>query len=187
MKKLLKTIIGLVTLLIAHSAGATLIGTQIDVSYINESNPTGDISTSVIVEAGNADAFQFGLSGVFGFTIDIEDSMISMLCTGGYCNDTPDLGPVHYIFEGLDWGGLGSLIDVSLDPASDCTLCLASVNLLNPTSFEVVLDNNANPGPGDTLIVNLESTHVPEPSILALLSASFIAFGFARRKRKALF
>lgn len=185
MKKLLKTMVGLVTLLSAHTAGATLIGSQIDVSYINEGNPGGNSATSVIVQAGNADAFQFGFSSVFGFTIDIEDSMILMDCTGGFCNTTPDLGPVHYIFEGLDWGGTGSLISASLDPASDCALCLASVNLINPTSFEVVLDDNANPGPGDTLIVNLESTHVPEPSILALLGVGFLGFGFARRKRDA--
>jgi hypothetical protein len=168
----------------ANTAFATLIGTTIDVSYVNDGNADGNTSTSVVVEAGSGDAFQFGFWGTKGFTIDIEDSAISFLCTGGFCNYTPDLGPVHYIVEGLDWGGNGFLSAVTLDALSNCSLCNASVNLLSATSFELFLPHAANPAPDDTLIVNLEAIHVPEPGTLALLSLGLAGMGLARRRKR---
>lgn len=74
---------------------ATLIGSTVLVDYVNDGNPAGNASTSVVVQAGSADAFQFGFSGDRGFTIDIGASDILMTCTGGFCNTNPDLGPAH--------------------------------------------------------------------------------------------
>ncbi len=186
MKKGKLAALALLSYLVAGTASASLIGTEIGVDYINDGNPAGNASTTVTVQAGSGDAFQFGFSGIYGFTIDIEESYISMLCTGGFCNTTPDLGPVHYIFSGLDWGGSAYLGGVSLDGSSNCPLCSASVSLLSPTSFELLMPNLANPAPNDTLLINLQAVSVSEPSSLALflIGAGLAGSGFTRKRKK---
>ncbi len=186
MKKGKLAALALLSYLVAGTASASLIGTEIGVDYINDGNPAGNASTTVTVQAGSGDAFQFGFSGIYGFTIDIEESYISMLCTGGFCNTTPDLGPVHYVFSGLDWGDTAYLGGVSLDALSNCPLCGASVSLLSPTSFEVLLPNLANPAPNDTLLINLQAVSVPEPSSLALflIGAGLAGRGLTRKRKE---
>lgn len=181
MNKLFGCLGVLALLLYVQSANATLIGTTVQVDYVNDGNTAGNASTSVVVQAGNADAFQFGFLGLDGFTIDIGDSGILMTCTGGFCNTTPDLGPQHYIFTGLDLGGP---LTAMLDPSSNCPLCSVSLNVLSPTSLDVVLANNANPNLNDTLAIDLGSaSSVPEPSSLMLLAVGLIGVGFNRRKK----
>lgn len=185
MKKLLGCLGGLALLCSVQAANASLVGTTINVDYVNDGNPAGNASTSVVVQDGSADAFQFGFGGTDGFTIDIGASGILMTCTGGFCNTNPDLGPAHYIFSGLDWGGTSLLTGASLDPTTNCPLCDESLNILTPTSLDVVLANNANPNLNDTLVVNLQnSASVPEPSTLMLLAIGLTGLGFSLRKKK---
>ena len=175
MKNIALILLLLDALLEVNAASAGLIGTNVDVDYVNDGNTTGNTSTSVTVQAGSGDAFQFGFSGFAGFTIDIEDTFVSLLCTGLACNTNPDLGPQYYIFSGLAM----DLASVSLDPSSGCALCSASVSLLSSTSFEIRMPDLANPDLNDTLLVNMNFASVPASSSISLLllGAGLLAFG----------
>ena len=115
------------------------------------------------------------------FDIDIDDSSITMTNLSSL-----NAGAGEFVtFSDLDWtNGPGEIIDFSLDVFGVIGLDQSDISF---TANSVGIDfNNTSWGLGDSIVVNLETTHTPTPepsTILSLLTIGGIALGASKKKQ----
>ena len=180
---LASAIAALIMVVSVSTANASLLGTNVTVT-----NTFGGTifqgPTTVPVTSGGPELTAFG-----GFwDIDIQDSSIDLVCNGGACRVNNFTNLDEYLFEGLDWGGSGFLLDATLSSNCACTPNALSF----PTNTSLLLSfNKGSPQPnsGNTIFIQLVPSHIPsqipEPGTLTLFGLGLAGLGYMRRRRAA--
>ncbi len=172
MNRIASIAVVIATILACQNANASLVGTTVDVDSSNFlfGSPQG-----VLVEAGIIELL------AAGDTLDIEDSSIEFTVNGGGFED-----PAFITVSNMTWGATpGAIVGInpifnSLEPGTplpDISFTADSVSIVfgtQPTFFQ----------PGGSILVDLQVSHVPEPSSLLVWSLLGLAIGgFAWRRR----
>ncbi|MCB9769484.1 MAG: PEP-CTERM sorting domain-containing protein [Candidatus Omnitrophica bacterium] len=174
--------------LFAAPAGATLIGDEVFVSYTSPGDNKDLGPESVIVEAGDGDLVSFLVFSDNDFIrVNVEESSIIIafedfdITSGIFFG-----GPITVSIVDLDWVGVpGIITGVSFVNNGITSLATNPVSFTNnPTGSDVFVDLSGSDWEnGDTLTINLETTHdIPEPTTMALLATG--AAGLIAKRRR---
>ena len=167
-------------------ANAVLVGTQIGVAGSDILSTITPSSPIIVNGQGTEDftAGSFGPPPFPGFPpVPIPILSVDVFDTGIDLTAVPTSSVLLQLalptlsFTGLNWGGAGTLADVTVgvNDFGDSNISILFDPITNPTAFTIEFTNVAFTSPGDTLSVVLTPSHaVPTPSAMLLMGTGLV-------------